>query len=77
MRASARPNVAVLSPPGRRVQDTFSDTVAWLRGNSVKADAVFLVPEDRERLRQPRSRIRDGVPPEEESLSTRDSTRAT
>ena len=31
-------------------QDSFSDTVAWLRTNSVKADAVFLVPEDPERL---------------------------
>jgi hypothetical protein len=31
-------------------QDSFSDTVAWLRSNSVKADAVFLVPEDPERL---------------------------
>ena len=25
-------------------QDSFSDTVAWLRANSLKADAVFLVP---------------------------------
>ncbi len=31
-------------------QDSFSDTVAWLRASSIKADAVFLVPEDPERL---------------------------
>lgn len=31
-------------------QDSFSDTVVWLRSNSVKADAVFLVPTDPERL---------------------------
>jgi hypothetical protein len=31
-------------------QDSFSETVAWLRANSIKADAVFLVPEDPERL---------------------------
>jgi hypothetical protein len=31
-------------------QDSFSDTVAWLRANGIKADAVFLVPEDPERL---------------------------
>jgi len=31
-------------------QDSFSDTVAWLRSNNVKADAVFLVPDDPERL---------------------------
>jgi hypothetical protein len=31
-------------------QDSFSDTVAWLRANNVKADAVFLVARDPERL---------------------------
>jgi hypothetical protein len=31
-------------------QDSFSDTVAWLRANGIKADAVFLVPEDPARL---------------------------
>jgi hypothetical protein len=31
-------------------QDSFSDTVAWLHATSLKADAVFLVPEDPERL---------------------------
>jgi hypothetical protein len=31
-------------------QDSFFDTVAWLRTNNIKADAVFLVPEDPERL---------------------------
>ncbi len=31
-------------------QDSFSDTLAWLRSNNVKADAVFLVPENPERL---------------------------
>lgn len=27
-------------------QDSFSDTVAWLRTHNIKADAVFHVPED-------------------------------
>ena len=31
-------------------QDSFSKVVSWLRGNGVKADAVFLVPDDPERL---------------------------
>ena len=31
-------------------QDSYSDTVAWLRASSIKADAVFLVPEDPEQL---------------------------
>ncbi len=31
-------------------QDSFSDVVAWLRGNGIKADSVFLVPDDPERL---------------------------
>ena len=31
-------------------QDSFSDTVAWLRASNMKADAVFLVPQDPERL---------------------------
>lgn len=31
-------------------QDSFSDVVAWLRSNGVKADAVFLVPDDPECL---------------------------
>ena len=31
-------------------QDSFSDTVAWLRAKDINADAVFLVPEDPERL---------------------------
>jgi hypothetical protein len=31
-------------------QDSFSETVAWLRAHHVKADAVFLVPQDPARL---------------------------
>ncbi len=31
-------------------QDSFSDVVAWLRSNGIKADGVFLVPDDPERL---------------------------
>lgn len=31
-------------------QDSFSETVAWLRAHRIKADAVFLVPEDPTRL---------------------------
>lgn len=31
-------------------QDSFSDVVSWLRSNGVKADAVFLVPDNPERL---------------------------
>ena len=27
-------------------QDSFSETVAWLRAHGIKADAVFLVPQD-------------------------------
>jgi hypothetical protein len=31
-------------------QDSFSDVVAWLRSQDVKADAVFFVPADPERM---------------------------
>lgn len=31
-------------------QESFADVVAWLRDNGVKADAVFLVPDDPEQL---------------------------
>lgn len=31
-------------------QDSFSDVVGWLRSNGIKADGVFLVPDDPERL---------------------------
>ena len=31
-------------------QDSFSETVAWLRAHATKADAVFLVPQDPARL---------------------------
>jgi hypothetical protein len=31
-------------------EESFADVVAWLRANGVKADAVFLVPDDPERL---------------------------
>ena len=31
-------------------QDSFSETVAWLRAHRIKADAVFLVPQDPARM---------------------------
>ena len=31
-------------------QDSFSEVVSWLRSNGIRADAVFRVPDDPERL---------------------------
>jgi hypothetical protein len=33
-------------------QDSFAEVLSWLRGNGIKADAVFLVPDDPERIRR-------------------------